>query len=163
MPELNTTLQQQLDESTPKGQIGYGMPIAPTAAFDIADPAPDLGTETFLHPVKAFNDLITAIRENTAMVDLLLKQSLKERTFVDRMAMIGATVGFPIGYHERKYVYVFPFANVTLNFSSGGSVAVTANKWTNLSPPRGTIVTVNGGSDSAPTAILFRACDVVMN
>lgn len=143
------------------GQIGYGLPSAPTYSFD--EPIPERpAEESIFHPVKAINDTLDAIQALTQQVSLLVKDIQRERTFVDRPVQVGATIQYTVDYLERKYLYVLASSALTLVPSTGGTLALTANKWTQLSLPRGTTVTVQGGSDSAPAVIQIRACDMYL-
>lgn len=144
-----------------KAQIGYGLPSAPVYSFDVPL-AEQPAEESFFHPVRAINDIINAIGALTQQVSLLVKDLQRERTFVDRPAQIGATISYTVDYLERKYLYALASANLTLVPSTGGTLALTANKWTQISLPRGTTIVVQGGSDSAPAVVQIRACDVYL-
>ena len=163
MPELILSKEQQDQAAARPAVLSHAMPSAPTAAFDNVQTAPP-PHEEFYHPVKAIEDIIAAVNKLSGKMDLLLNQMLKERTFVDTPFPIGATIGYTADYHERKYIYAYALSGTpTLVLSTGGTVALTAGSWKNISPPRGATITLQGGSDSAPTVVLFRACDVIMN
>lgn len=145
----------------PHAQIGYGLPSTPVYGFDA--PMPERpAEESIFHPVRAINDIIDAIQTLTQQVNLLVKDTVRERTFVDRAVGIGATIQYTVDFLERKYLYALSGAAVTLNISTGGTLALTANTWMNISFSRGTTITVSGGSDAAPTVVYIRACDVRM-
>jgi hypothetical protein len=118
--------------------------------------------EDIFHPVKAIGDILGAINGLTSQLDLLLKQMVLERTFSDDYASLGSTVSYTVDYKERKYLYALAWGTITLQ-APQGTIALTSGKWTNVSLPRGTQLTIQGGSDSAPVVITFRHCDVIMN
>jgi hypothetical protein len=157
MPELLTSKEQQIAERGHPAVIGKNQSI-PTSGYNYVE-LKEIEHESILHPVKAVTDIISAINENTAVLRLLLQKMTKETTFVDRQVGVGATVGYSVEYHERRFVYVYAFNNVILSYSTGGNITVAAGTWTNLSPVRGTVITISGGSDSAPQPLVFRACD----
>lgn len=160
MPELldEKATQAALGE---KAVIGYGLASAPVGSFDVPDfqSSPD---ESFFHPVQALNDLIAAINRNTEQTSLLVKDLLRERTFIDRAVQVGATIAYTVDYLEHKYLYALAGSAVTLSISTGGTLALTANVWQNISLPRGTQLTIQGGSDTSPAVIQVRACDARM-
>lgn len=158
MPEL---LNEKAVQAQNTPIHGYGLPSAPVGSFDVPDfqPTPE---ESFFHPVKALNDLITAVNRNTEMTSLLLKDMLRERTPIDRTVQIGLTIAYTADYLEHKYLYALASSALTLVPSSGGTLALTANKWTQISLPRGTQFTVQGGSDANPAVVIVRACDVFL-
>lgn len=163
MPELITTKEQQDRDRARPANIKHSMGSTPTLAFDNVQPAAPPHEEIY-HPVRAIEDLLASQNMLAAKLDRLINEMLKERTFVDTPAALGATVGYTVAYHERKYVYAYALTGTpTLQLSNGATVALTAGSWKNVSPPRGTTITLQGGSDSAPTVVLFRACDVIMN
>lgn len=158
MPEI---LDEKAVQAANRPIIGYGLPSAPAYSFDVPDqqPKPD---ESFFHPVKALNDLVQAINKNTEQVSLLLKDMQRERTPIDRTVQIGLTIAYTADYLEHKYLYALASSALTLVPSSGGTLALTANKWTQISLPRGTQFTVQGGSDANPAVVIVRACDVFL-
>lgn len=160
MPELldDKAVQAALGE---KAAIGYGLASAPIGTFDVPTMQP-IPLESFFHPVQALDDLIQAINRNTEQTSLLVKDMLRERTFVDRAVQIGATIAYTVDYLEHKYLYALAGSALTLSVSTGGTLALTANVWQNISLPRGTQFTIQGGSDSSPDVVQIRACDVRM-
>lgn len=149
------------DAGNPKALFGYGLPSAPVYSFDVplAEPPAE---ESIFHPVRAVEDILSAIHLLTQEVNLLVKAGQRELTFVDRSVQIGATINYTVDFLEHRYLYILAPSNVTLNISTGGTLAITANVWTNISFPRGTSITVSGGSDTAPGVFIIRAGDVYM-
>ena len=142
-------------------EVSTTYPKGPHQAADIpVEIAPP--HEDIFHPVKAISDILCAISGLTSQLDLLLKQMVLERTFTDEPASLGATVAYTVDYHERKYLYALVWSATTLQ-APGGTIALTPGKWSNVSFPRGTQLTIQGGSDASPVVITFRHCDVIMN
>lgn len=158
MPEIFEKKPSQAVGS-PKVVIGYGLPSAPTSSYDIP-PLPEQPEESIFHPVKAVEDLLSAIYALNAQVQLLVLDNQRKRTFQDRSVQIGLTIAYTVDYQERAFLYLLSGAAITLNLSSGGTLAVLANTWTNISFPRGVQLTVQGGSDASPNVVVIRACDV---
>lgn len=156
MPEL---LNEKAVQAQNQRIQSYGLPSAPAYSFDVPDMQPQ-AEESFFHPVKAINDIVNAINNLASEVSLLVKDMKQERTFIDRTVQIGLTVAYAVDYLEHKYVYILANSALTLVPSTGGTIALTANKWQQLSLPRGTLITVQGGSDAAPAVCIVRACDV---
>lgn len=121
--------------------------------------------ESLWHPVKALEDLIQAINENTRQTELLLKQMQMERDFIDIHAQLGLTIGFTADYQDRKYIYAKLSGNgsVDLTYNGGNQISVTPGVWKNISPPRGSIITIVSGSDVALQTVTFRLCDFILN
>lgn len=142
-------------------EVSTTYPKRPYQAADIPIEIPREHEDIF-HPVKAIQDILDAIHGLTSEMDLLVKQMLLERTFTDEPAGLGATVFYTVDYKQRKYLYALAWSSVTLQ-APGGTIALTAGTWKNVSFPRGTQLTVQGGSDSALTTVFFRHCDVIMN
>lgn len=117
--------------------------------------------ESLFHPVKAVEDILSSMAEQTKQVNLLLKQLLLERTFTDKYVQIGLNVNYVVSYETRKYVYILSPINATLVYPQG-SVSLLAGVWKNISLARGTSLTMLNGSDSNPTVFLIRECDVPM-
>ena len=145
----------------PKAIIGYGLPSAPTYSFDQPD-VQDPPTESIFHPIKAVDDIIAAVNRLASEISMLVKDIARERTPIDRTVQIGATMFYAADYLEHKYLYALSGSNLTLVPSTGGTLALTANKWTQISLPRGTQFTVQGGSDATPNVVIVRACDVYL-
>lgn len=164
MPEPLASREDLLIQSLMSSRpvLAETMRSAPGELFDIPEQE-DVPGESLFHPVKAFHDLLEAIGDVSAKLDLILKQQLKERTFDDIPVACGATFGYTADYKERKYIYAFSNAAVTLLYNLTTTKALAANTWVNLSPPRGTVISVQAGSDVAPQIITFRLCDVIMN
>lgn len=120
----------------------------------------DRQKEDIFHPVKAIEDIIAALNMATEQINMLVKQMVRERVFNDLPTYIGSTVGYIVDYGEYKYLYVLCASAITLNGSNGTTIAVTANQWVNINLPRGTVLTVSGGSDVSPTYVWVRRCDV---
>lgn len=159
--EQPSTLSATHEAFAHHSQIGTTFPKGPHQAFDIpVEAAPQ--HEDIFHPVKAIGDILAAINGLTSQLDLLLKQMVLERSFTDEPAGLGATVAYTVDYRERKYLYALTWSAVTLQ-APGGTIALTAGQWKNVSFPRGTQLTVQGGSDQALTTVVFRHCDVIMN
>lgn len=158
MPEI---LDEKAVQAMNRPLHTYGLPSAQPGTFDVPDMAP-LADESFFHPVKAINDIINAVNKLTGEVSLLLKDMQRERVFIDRTVAIGLTVAYTADYLEHKYLYILSSSAITLVPSTGGTLALTANKWTQISLPRGTQFTVQGGSDAAPAVCIVRACDVYL-
>lgn len=160
MPELIDKDAARASWAGNNPQTGYGLPSAPTASFDIPNFAPE-PSESIFHPVKAVTDIICAIDRLYEQLSLLNKENARQRTFQDFPVQIGGTyVSWPLDYRERKYLYALAGSAITLVPSTGGTIALTANQWSNISLPRGTTLTVQGGSDAAPATVWIRACDV---
>lgn len=159
MPELLDKKAVQATMNNPADQIGYGLASAPTPSYD----QPDMVSrpeESFFHPVKAINDIIAAIDRLHSDLSLLNKENERQRNFKDISVQIGGTyISWTIDYQERRYVYALAPSAVTLVPSTGGTIALTANQWSEISLPRGTNFTIQGGSDAAPTAVWIRTCD----
>lgn len=124
-------------------------------------PLPD-ERESIFHPVKAIDDLLTAVDKNTQAVNALYKLMILERTFTDEPVGLGATVGYTVSYQERKYLYALAWSAITLQ-TPMGTLALTAGKWVNVSWPRGTVITIQGGNDQSLQVVTFRHCDMIMN
>ena len=145
----------------PKAIIGYGMPSAPAYSFDQPD-VQEPPQESIFHPVKAVDDIIGAVNRLASEISLLVKDMQRERTPIDRTVQIGATIAYTADYLEHKYLYALASSALTLIPSTGGTLALTANKWTQISLPRGTQFTIQGGSDATPNVVIIRACDVYL-
>jgi len=159
MPELLDKRAVQAVMHNPADQTGYGLPSAPTASFDQPDYVPESG-ESIFHPVKAVEDIIRAVNRLYSQLDLLVKENERQRTFKDVPVQIGsAYISYALDYQERKYLYALAGSALTLVPSTGGTIALTANVWSSISLPRGTTLTVQGGSDAAPATVWIRACD----
>ena len=159
MVELLNKQAVQSAMNNPADQIGYGLPSSPTAAYDQPDYVPESG-ESIFHPVKAVEDILRAVNRITEAVSLLNKENKRQRTFHDTTVQIGGTyISYTLDYAERKYLYALAGAALTLVPSTGGTIALTANTWSSISLPRGTTLTVQGGSDALPATVWVRACD----
>lgn len=159
MPEALNRSAIQATMNRPADQLGYGLASSPTAAYDQPDMVPMSG-ESIFHPVRAVEDLLRAINRVTEAVSLLNKENERQRTFKDFPVQIGGNyLNWPLDYHERKYLYALAGSALTLVPSTGGTIALAANTWSSISLPRGTSLTVQGGSDAAPTTVWIRACD----
>lgn len=159
MPEFLDRRAIQATMNNPADQIGYGLPSAPTPSYD----QPDMVArpeESFFHPVRAVNDIIAAVNRLHAQLSLLTKENERQRNFNDTAVQIGGSlVSYTLDYKERKYLYALAGSSLTLVPSTGGTIALTANVWSSISLPRGTTVTIQGGSDAAPATVWVRACD----
>lgn len=133
---------------------------APYGAFTATSPV-ERPEESFFHPVKAIEDLLKSQEEICKRLDLLLNQMLLERTFSDTFVPIGLTRAYQADYQGRKFLYMRANAAVTLVYA-GGTVALTPGVWKNISPPRGTLFTVQAGDDTNPAIVTVRLCDVFM-
>lgn len=142
-------------------EIGHAMPSMPNFALD-NPPGHIPPDESILHPLKAVNDILSAIYEVSERLMQLYNQQQKERMPIDQHYLIGSTLAYTVDYKERKYVYVYTFSACTL-LTPSSSIPVAATTWTNLSLARGTEVTLQGGSDVNPTTILIRCCDVPLD
>lgn len=159
MPEFLDRRAIQATMNNPADQIGYGLASAPTPSYDQPDQIarPE---ESLFHPVRAVNDIIAAIDRLYGQLSLLNKENERQRNFKDTAVQIGgALLNWPIDYQERRYVYALAPSAITLVPSTGGTVALTANQWSEISLPRGTTFVIQGGSDAAPTTVWIRACD----
>lgn len=159
MPEIFDKRAVQAVMNNPADQIGYGLASSPTASYDQPDMIPASG-ESIFHPVKAVEDILAAVNRITTAVSLLNKENERQRTFNDTSVQIGgAFLSYTLDYKERKYLYALAGSALTLVPSTGGTIALTANVWSSISLPRGTTLTVQGGSDAAPATVWVRACD----
>lgn len=160
MPELILKNEEQ-DALAPKAQTAYGIPSAPPLAYDVPDMT-QRAEESIFHPVRAFNDLIDAIQENTKQINLLVKDMQRERVWIDQPVQVGKTIAYIVDYKERKYLYAYVLADTTIALSNGGSLVIKANVWTGINFPRLTQITIPAGSDAAPQTVFIRACDFLM-
>ena len=149
----------QATMNNPSDQTGYGLASSPTAAYDQPDTVATSG-ESIFHPVRAVEDILAAINRLHADLSLLNKEFERQRAFKDISVQIGgAYLSWPIDYQERRYVYALASSAITLVPSTGGTIALTANQWSEISLPRGTSFVIQGGSDAAPTTVQIRMCD----
>lgn len=159
MPEALNKSAIQAVMNRAEDQTGYGLGSSPTAAYD----QPDIiarPEESLFHPVRAVNDIIAAVNRVTEAVSLLNKENERQRTFKDVSVQIGGSyLSYQLDYQERRYLYALAGSALTLVPSTGGTIALTANQWSNISLPRGTSLLVQGGSDAAPATVWIRACD----
>lgn len=161
MPEILN--EDAVRTANAQPQFNYGLGSAPTGSFDIPDQYPP-AEESIFHPVKAFEDVIAAINNLASQVSLLVKDIQRERTFTDRPALLGGSaIVYTADYLERKYLYMLAPSAITLVPSTGGTIGpLVANKWQNISLPRGTTFTNQGGSDATPIVVQIRACDMFL-
>lgn len=157
-PGLLTATHEAFAHSS---NVGTTYEKAPYQAYDLPGHYPQ-ERESIFHPVKAVEDILTAIDRMSARLDLLVNQLLLERTFTDEYAGLGSTVGYVADYKERRYLYALAWSTITLQ-TPQGTIALTSGKWQNVSVPRGTLITIQGGNDQALQYIVFRHCDVIMN
>lgn len=159
MPELLDKRAVQAAMNNPADQTGYGLASAPTASYDQPALVPPSG-ESIFHPVRAVEDIIASVNRLYSQLDLLVKENERQRNFKDVSVQIGGSyISYTLDYQERKYLYALAGSALTLVPSTGGTIALTANVWSSISLPRGTTITVQGGSDAAPATVWVRACD----
>ena len=138
MPEPIATPGQQAIMEAIKDNVSEIVTISSgkTGAY-YSPEIPEPEHESFWHPVKAIQDLIGAIKENTRQTNLLLKQIEMERDFIDVPSLLGLTIGFFADYQQRKYIYANTSATgVTLVYGVNVVVPLTVGKWINISPYR---------------------------
>jgi hypothetical protein len=159
MPEALNKSAIQAMMNNPADQTGYGLASSPTAAYDQPAMVPASG-ESIFHPVRAVEDIIGAINRLYSQLSLLVQENERQRTFKDVPVQIGGSyISYTLDYQERKYLYALAGSALTLVPSTGGTIALTANVWSSISLPRGTTLTIQGGSDAAPATVWIRACD----
>ncbi len=90
----------------------------------------------------------------------LLDENYRRRTFVDMPVVVSANTSFILDYSQRLNLYIFsPQKTILLSISDGSSITVYPDTWTNLSGPRGGIVTAPQISDAQPVWLTLRAVD----
>lgn len=161
MPVPHETEEQQnrhIAERAMKRPIGHSNPSMHPYGYDYAQ-VEEPSKESIWHPMQAVQDILLALNKVDARLDLIHKQLIKSTRFEDRQANISTNVGYTANYLEHRFIVAYAFSNVTLVYSTGGTVDLTANNWINISPMRGTIITALGVGDANPVTVLFRACD----
>lgn len=134
----------------------------PTPALEAPEqPAQETEHVSIFHLVHAMEDMLHGLGALTSQVHALVQDNAKSRNFVDTPINIGATLGYTVGYLDRKYLFIYSASALTLAASDGTTKAVPAHTWVNISYPRGTILTIQGGSDTNPTMVVIRACDLL--
>jgi hypothetical protein len=144
--------------------VAHGMPSMPTGALDAIPSQPDEPRHwyDFVLLAQKLDDLNDRLARLTEIEQALLNDRIKERTFVDTPVQISAHVEYTVDYLERRYLYLYSVGSLTLVLSNGGTLAISANSWSRISFPRGTKLTAQGVADSAPAAVIIRACDFFM-
>lgn len=145
-------------QAGPRAIIEHTNPSIRADGFDnvVESPQPE---ESILHPVKALHDILAYIERVEIVLKLLYQDSIRARTPIDKLFQLGASYGYEVHYQERKYVFLLSSSAFTLALSTGGTIPVYPNVWLDISLKRGTVLTVNGGSDTSPTAVLIRHTD----
>lgn len=158
MNTINNDIDRQRERNTPPKIIGSSVShTQPPDAYNYATQE-DTEKESLFHPVKAVEDILFEFKKLHAEMNLLLKAMQKQNTFFDTTWAVGLNVGYTTDYKGMPFMSVFnPTSSaITLMYSTGGGPAIVANKWTHISPPRGSVITISGGSDSAPQVLTFR-------
>lgn len=93
-------------------------------------------------------------------IETLLVLSIKGRQAIDRNYSVSDTQGFVLDYQDRKHLYIYSSAAITLVIQNIGTVAVSANAWTNLDFREGIKLFTNGTAN--PVNVLVRATDEVI-
>lgn len=134
------------------------LPKFPHQSFDQV-PDVEEAKENIFHPVQAINDILMAIRAQTAQTKMLVQQMQRERVFNDVPVYLGATVGYEVDYGDYKFIYMLCNTDINIVSTNGFSLDIDGNQWNVINFPRGTILTVSGGSDVSPQAVWIRRCD----
>lgn len=167
MPTPHETPQQQLRHAyldALQRPIMHPTPSTPPLALDVI-PEVETPQETLWHPVKAVTDILDKLSKLQSSLERIHNSLELNRTFYDVIEQIGATVGYQVNYarYHCQLLYVYVNSNITLNYSTGGSVSITANTWTNITPPKGTIIVVQGGSDVTLSTLYLRYTNTAMS
>jgi hypothetical protein len=147
---------------TDPGLYGNINASIPPQAFEV-EMSPVRQDESIFHPIKALKDILFSLDRIARGLDLIYKQHLFTRSKTDSPKRLGSTVDYSIDYLGHRYVYALSNVAVTLLINGTTQLALTANKWTNVSLPSGTKVTIYNGSDTALQVVTFRACDMQEN
>lgn len=146
---------------------GHAQPIQqsiPTPALEVPEePAQETEHVSIFHLVCAVQEMVHALGVLINKVDALVIDNAKQRNFVDTPVQIGATIGYTVNYLDRKFLFVYSTAGVTLLATDGSTKTVAAHTWVNISYPRGTILLIQGGSDVTPALLTVRACDFMLS
>lgn len=162
MPEPLGTPKQIRQAMTDPGIYGNVNSSIPPQAFEV-EMFPVREDESIFHPVKAIMDLLNALDRIARGLDLIYKQQLFARSKTDAPTRLGATVDYSVDYLGHRYVYALSNVAVTLLINGTTQLALTANKWTNVSFPTGTKITIYNGSDTSQQVVTFRSCDMQEN
>jgi hypothetical protein len=141
--------------------IQHTVPSEPVKALQIEDVA-QVVESALLHPFKTLERMECLLQDQNKYLCQLIDDDLIKRQFVDTTASLGSTVGYEIQYHRHAFVFVLCQSSIILNTNNGYQLRLTGNVWTNVSVPKGTILTVAGGNDQATIAMVFRATDFIM-
>jgi hypothetical protein len=134
----------------------------PTKALEVNE-RPTLEDASIFHLVRNIEQLIKGIEFLGERVDALVRDNEKQRNFVDTPTAIGLTIGYTVAYHDRKFLFIYSAPGLTLVANNGTTKTVAASTWVNISYPRGTILTVQSGSDVTPSLVTIRACDFLLS
>lgn len=137
--------------------------IPPLALETVEQPVQETEHVSIFHLVHAVQEMVHGIGALTGKVDMLVNDVLKSRNFIDNPTLIGATIGYTVDYQGRKFLFAYSSSAITLVATDGTTKTVAAHQWTNISYPRGTVLTVQGGSDSTPALVMIRACDDLLD
>jgi hypothetical protein len=147
-----------------KPEIQHTIPSVPNSALQTTvheEPEREYVLD-FLHLAHKLDDISNELKDLIMGVNNLVKNIVMERTPIDHWENVGKTIEYTIDYQGKKYLYVTATTSLTLLTSTGCTIPVVCGTWSRAFYPRGTKITVQGGSDTVPNQILFRSCDFYM-
>ncbi len=156
------SLAKVLRTRIPKAQVETVQQSQPE--LDLATPeVVELENASFLHLVRTMEQVINGLQAVILKLDILARNVEREHTFIDVPTQLGLTIGYTVDYQQRKFLFIYSSTGCTLALPDGSTKTVSAHTWTNISLPRGWLITQSSGNDQAPINVIVRACDVLMS